>query len=42
MKAIILEIKFKGTISENLSDPPCKNGNARFTTVHLKALYDQV
>ena len=24
MKAIILKIKFKGTVSGNLSDPPCQ------------------
>ena len=33
---------FKGTVSVVLSDPPCKDGNAWFTTVPLKALSDQV
>ena len=33
---------FKGTVSVILSDPPCKNGNARLTTVPLQALSDQV
>jgi len=33
---------FKGTVSVILSDPSCKDGNARFTMVTLKALYDQV
>ena len=32
----------KGTVSVISSDPPCKDGNARFTTVSLKALSDQV
>ena len=32
----------KGTVSVILSDPPCKDANARFTTVPLKALSDQV
>jgi len=32
----------KGTGSLISSDPPCKNGNTRFTTVPLKALSDQV
>ena len=31
----------KGTVSVIWSDPPCKDGNARFTTVHIKALSDQ-
>ena len=26
----------KGTVSEILSDPPCKDGNARFTSVPIK------
>ena len=34
--------KFKGTVSLISSDPPCKDGNARFTTVTLKALSDQI
>ena len=29
---------FKGTVSIISSDPLCKNGNARFTTVPLNAL----
>ena len=32
----------KGSISVISKDPPCKAGNARFTTVDLKALSDQV
>ena len=32
----------KGTVSVISSNPPCKDGNARFTTVPLKALCDQV
>ena len=27
----------KGTVSGNSSDPRCKDGNARFTTVPMKA-----
>jgi len=30
----------KGTVSVISSDPPCKDGNARYTTVPLKALSD--
>ena len=30
--------QFKGTVSVILSDPPCKNDNARFTTVVLRKL----
>ena len=30
-----------GTKSVIWSDPPCKDGNARFTTVPLKPLSDQ-
>ena len=33
---------FKVTVSVISSDPPCKDGNARFTTVPSKALFDQV
>jgi len=33
---------FKGIVSVISSDPPCKDDNARFTTVHFKALPDQV
>ena len=33
---------FKWTVGLILSDPPCDDGNARFTTVHLKVLSDQV
>ena len=32
----------KGTVSVILSDPPCKDNNARFTTVTLTALSNQV
>ena len=32
---------FKGTVRVILSDPPCKDDTARFTTVHCKALSDQ-
>ena len=32
----------KETVSVISCDPPCKVGNARFTTVSLKALSDQV
>ena len=32
----------KGTVSVFLSDPLCKDDNARFTTVPLKSLSDQV
>ena len=32
----------KGDVSVISSDPPCKDGNAWFTTVLLKALSDQV
>ena len=31
----------KGTVSVISSDPPCKDGNALFTTVPLKHLADQ-
>ena len=33
-------IFLKGTVSIILSDPPCKNGTARFKTVRLKAFTD--
>jgi len=32
----------KGTVSVISRTPLCKNGNARFTTLPLKALSDQV
>ena len=32
----------KGTVSIILSDPPCKDGNTRFTTVPWKALPSHV
>ena len=32
----------KGTVSVILSDPSCKEGNVRFTTVPYKPLSDQV
>ena len=31
----------KGTVSVILSDPPCKECNARFTAISVKALSDQ-
>ena len=31
-----------GTVSKCKSDPPCKDGNARLTSVTLKALSYQV
>ena len=34
--------RLKGTVNVISCDPHCKNGNARFTTVPLKALFDQV
>ena len=33
---------FKGIVSVISSDPPCKDDNARFTTVPLKAVSDQI
>jgi len=33
---------YKGSISVFFSYPPCKDDNARFTTVPFKALSDQV
>ena len=35
-------MSFKGNVSVILSDPLCKYGNARITTVPLKDLSDQV
>ena len=32
----------KGTVSVLLGDPQCKDGNARFTMVPLKAFSDKV
>ena len=32
----------KYTLNVIAGDPPCKNGNARFITVPLKALFDKV
>ena len=32
----------KGTVSVNSSDPPCKDGNARFKTSTLKTVSDKV
>ena len=37
-----LKLVLKGTVSVISSDPPCKDDNARFSTVPLKALSDQV
>ena len=34
--------RVKGTVSVISSDPSCKDGNVRFTTVTLKPLSDQV
>ena len=34
--------QFKGTVSVISSDFPCIEGNARFTMVPLKALFDHV
>ena len=31
-------LRFKGTVSVISNDPPCKEGNVRFTTVPLKGL----
>ena len=42
MYIFFVEITVKLTVSEILSDLPWKNGNARFTSVSLKALTDQV
>ena len=33
---LFLKLCVKGTVSVIISDPPCKNGNVRFTTVPLK------
>ena len=33
---------FKGIVSVISSDPPCKDDNAWFTTVPLKAVSDQI
>ena len=41
MRQIYTFYSFKGTLIVVLSDPPCKDGNARFTTVPLKPLSDQ-
>ena len=30
-----IQIYLKGTVSEISSDPPCKDGNARFTKIPL-------
>ena len=37
-----LIVLLKRTVSVTSSDPPCKDDNARFTTVPLKALSDQM
>ena len=29
------QLSYKGTVSVILSDPPCKDDNARFTMIHL-------
>ena len=33
------QIYYEGIVSVNSSDPACKDGNARFTTVHLKSFF---
>ena len=33
------KVDMKGTVSVITSDPPCKDGNVRFITVPLKALF---
>ena len=35
-------IVYRGTVRAILSDPPCKDGNARFTTMPWKTFSDQV
>ena len=40
-KLIFSLLKFKGTVSVRLSDPPNKDGNDRFTPKPLKPLSDQ-
>ena len=37
---ILFLLKLKGTVSS--SDPPCKDGNARFTMVPIRPLSDNV
>ena len=39
---IFLPCDIKGAVSVISSDPSCRNGNAWFTTVSLKALFDKV
>ena len=39
---ILSTVPFKETVSVISSDPSCKDGNARFTTIPLKPLSDQV
>ena len=34
-------LDLKGTVSVILGDPPCKDGNARFTKLPLQPLSDQ-
>ena len=36
-----VQLKPKGTVREILGDPPCKAGNARFTMIPLKPLFEQ-
>ena len=38
----IVNISYKETLSVIANDPPCKDGNGRFTTIPLKPLSDQV
>ena len=39
---LVLSFTRKGAVSVISSDPPCKDDNARFIKVPLKALSDQV
>jgi len=36
LRLILQSELFKGTVSVISSDPPCKDDNARFTSVHMK------
>ena len=38
-KENFFQIYYEGIVSNILSDPACKDGNARFTTVHLKSFF---
>ena len=41
-KTFFYSNQLRGTVSAISSNPPCKDGNARFTTILLKVLSDQV